>query len=86
MSRNQSYTSGDAVPVRAFTIDGDPAGEFESISKASRALFIRKPATIWNNAFCISRSASNKPRGVKSYKTGMKYVFEVIHPQNKANR
>lgn len=62
------------VKIEAFDEDGNSVGVFESISKASRKLFIR-------HTYYISEylNIPNKyQNGVKSYKTGKRYHFKIV--------
>ena len=68
----------NSIPVRAY-LDGKVIGEFDSYSKAARGLFIRNVSTIIRyfngNTDCTFKG---KRKGVKSYKTGLRYHFEKI--------
>lgn len=62
------------VKIEAFGEDGNSIGVFESMSKASRVLFIK-------HTYYISEylNISNKYKnGVKSYKTGKRYHFKIV--------
>ena len=68
----------NSIPIRAY-LDGKVIGEFDSYSKAARSLFIRNTTYIYQyvngNNNC---TFTGKKRGVKSYKTGLRYHFEKI--------
>jgi len=64
----------ESVPVRAY----DPAtgkliATFESISMASRKLFIRSTASI-----CEHLNRGSFKKGVRSYKDGRRYLFDKV--------
>lgn len=71
----------NSIPVRAYDFEtGEFIGEFESISKAARRLFIRAPETIYSYIFGKSTSTfKGKRKGVKSYKDGRRYSFELVN-------
>lgn len=60
------------VPVLAFEAKTCKfVGEFDSMAKAARILFIKKAYSI------IVNIHSKNPYGIKSYKTGIKYNFQL---------
>jgi len=60
------------VPVLAYEAKTCKfVGEFDSMAKAARALFIRSTRNMVVNIH------SKRPNGVKSYKTGIKYNFQL---------
>jgi len=60
------------VPVLAYEAKTCKfVGEFDSMAKAARTLFIKKYQNIVKNIH------SKNPYGVKSYKTGIKYNFQL---------
>jgi hypothetical protein len=75
--QNSGFFSKQAdVPVIAFNLEtNEIVGEFKSVSKAARALFIKSTGTIFNNLYRSSNK--NTPKGVKSKKTGNKYYFKL---------
>ncbi len=65
------------IPVIAICKDtGERVGEYPSINNAARKLFIRKPSTI-SSHLQRGNKFNNKLTGVKSYKDGKTYYFEV---------
>jgi len=68
------------IPIRAWELpDMNYVGEFPSITKAARSLFIRNPGSINQHIFGRVRgSAIGKKHGIKSYKTDKKYYFERV--------
>lgn len=71
----------NSIPVRAYDFEtGEFIGEFESMSKAARRLFIRATKNIYSYVFGNSASTfKGKRKGVKSYKDGRKYSFELVN-------
>lgn len=69
----------ESIKVKAYELpDMKFAGEFESLSKASRKLFVRRANRIWEYIFgkkgCTFKESK---KGVSSYK-GKKYHFEQV--------
>jgi hypothetical protein len=59
---------------------GKRVGEYKSISQAARKLYIRNASNIGNSLFgysCKTMNFKGIPKGISSYKTGKKYLFEV---------
>ena len=76
-------TNGKGVEdckVAAFDfVTREKVGEFESIGKAQRWLFIRSKSSIWKYLYGgINMTFKGKRRGIKSYKDDKVYHFEKI--------
>lgn len=72
-----------SIRVKAYDCaTGQFVGEYDSISKASRKLFIRYDTTIHKHLYpSVKKNAAHRggrERGVTSYKDGKKYFFEII--------
>lgn len=73
----------NSIPIIAIDKEtGKRVGEYPSIHKAARSLFIRSDSTIYTHIFGGKNSGNGMnftktPKGVTSYKTGIKYLFEV---------
>lgn len=72
-----------SIRIKAYDCaTGNFVGEYESISKASRKLFIREMTTIHKHLYPTIKKKPNhrggRERGVTSYKDGKKYFFEVV--------
>lgn len=71
----------NGIKISAFDFKtGEKVGEYDSMHKAARSLFIKSPDSI--RVYLYGKYGSStftrKKTGVKSYKTGKKYHFEVI--------
>ena len=66
--------NNESVPVRAYdSATGQLVATFESISMASRKLFIRSTASI-----CEHLNKGSFKKGVRSYKDGRRYMFAKV--------
>lgn len=64
----------ESVPVRAYDpATGELVAVFESISLASRKLYIRTAASISQHLNC-----GRFKKGVRSYKDGRRYIFDRV--------
>jgi len=75
MSNNFNINGNFAsTRVQAFDYDTDKlVKEYESISRAARALFIHSEASIKKSAY-----SGKKGKGVQDYKEGKRYYFKEI--------
>ena len=72
-----THTAADFAPiaVKAYNFKtGQFVGQYESICKAARKLFIRRESAISRYLF------SQRGTGVKSYKDDTVYHFEIVKP------
>ena len=68
--------------VRAYDFETRAyVGEYESIGKAIRKLFIRNYNITWGYIY----RGQNHKKGVKSYKDGRRYHFELVKKSDENN-
>lgn len=69
----------DSHSIIAYNIETmELIAEFESITQATRRLFIRDRSSIWYYIYGKrGRTFKGTRRGVASYKTNVKYHFEI---------
>ncbi len=64
----------ESMPVNAYdSVTGKLVASFDSISVASRKLFIRSTASI-----CEHLNKGSFKKGVRSYKDGRRYLFAKV--------
>jgi len=71
----------DGTPIRAYDIEtGNFIGEFDSMSKAARRLFIRNESSISHYLYGGKGTTfKGHKKGVASYKDGKRYHFELVN-------
>jgi len=63
------------IPVKAYRADtGEFVGQFKSCAEAGKRLFIKK----YSNVSDYIKRKSERPSGVLSTKTGIRYKFEKV--------
>jgi len=73
-------SSTSAIRIVCFDfVTGEKVGEYESISQASRKLYIKSHTTIWSYLYGGNKHTtfSKKRRGVKD-RFGRAYHFEIL--------
>jgi len=78
MGVNIGFKTGDRIIAYDFETKVK-VGEYDSMRKATRSLFIRSESSIYTYLFGnrLGSTFTGTKRGVADYKTGKKYHFEL---------